>query len=106
VLILVALTGGPLGLVLGSVIRPQQIQLMFIVLITPMTFLGATFYSWASINSLPWLKYLLRANPITYANEALRGSMTPGAIHMTIGLSVGGLTLCWSLPRRWALRSS
>lgn len=93
VLILVALTGGALGLVLGSVVKPPQIQLMFIVLITPMTFLGATFYSWASIGSLLWLKILLLANPITYANEALRGSITPGAMHMWIGLSIGGLFL-------------
>jgi len=105
VLILVVLTGGALGLVLGATVQPQQVQLMFIVVITPMTFLGATFYSWVSIGSLPWLRYLLLANPVMYANEALRGSMTPGAVHMWIGFSVGGLFIWLALATGTGVRA-
>ena len=45
---LAALTGASLGLALGTRVQPHQVPLMFSVIVIPITFLGATYYPWAS----------------------------------------------------------
>ena len=50
VLILASLTSGALGLTIGTSVKPQQIGLIFGVVVMPITFLGCVYYPWAALN--------------------------------------------------------
>jgi len=74
---LAALTGAALGLALGTRIRPEQVPLMFSVIVIPITFLGATYYPWAKLTPIPWLKWAVLVNPLVYMSEGFRMALTP-----------------------------
>ncbi len=77
VIALASLTAGALGLVIGTSVRPQQIGLIFGVVIMPITFLGCVYYPWAALNHLRWLQIFVLINPIVYMSEGLRAALTP-----------------------------
>jgi ABC-2 type transport system permease protein len=77
VAVLSALLSGALGLALGTYVSPRQIGLMFSVVVLPLTFLGAVYYPWAALDSIPWLQVGVLANPLVYVSEGLRASLTP-----------------------------
>jgi ABC-2 type transport system permease protein len=74
---LAALTGAALGLALGTRVQPHQVPLMFSVIVIPITFLGATYYPWASLTPIPWLKVAVLVNPLVYMSEGFRMALTP-----------------------------
>jgi ABC-2 type transport system permease protein len=78
---LAALTGASLGLALGTRVQPHQVPLMFSVIVIPITFLGATYYPWARLTPIPWLKVGVLVNPLVYMSEGFRMALTPVA-HM------------------------
>jgi ABC-2 type transport system permease protein len=78
---LAALTGASLGLALGTRVQPHQVPLMFSVIVIPITFLGATYYPWARLTPIPWLKVAVLVNPLVYMSEGFRMALTPVA-HM------------------------
>ena len=82
VVILASLTAGALGLAIGTAVKPQQIGLIFSVIVIPITFLGCVYYPWAALVHLRWLQYLVLINPIVYMTEGLRASLTPALPHM------------------------
>lgn len=88
-----ALTGAALGLVIGTRVSPRQVPLIFGVVVIPMTFLGATYYAWAALTPIPWLKTLVLLNPLVYMSEAMRVSLTPWIPHMAFWGIYGGLIL-------------
>jgi len=79
------------GLVLGSSVDPQQIGLMFNVILAPMIFFGCAYYPWAALSVLPWLQVLVMMNPLVYASEGFRASLTPQVPHMPLWLVFLGL---------------
>ena len=82
VLILASLTSGALGLTIGTSVKPQQIGLIFGVVVMPITFLGCVYYPWAALSQLRWLQYGVLINPIVYMSEGLRSALTPALPHM------------------------
>jgi ABC-2 type transport system permease protein len=78
-LLLAALTGACVGLFLGTIIRPEQIALMFALIMTPLLFTGCTYYPWAGLDSIKWFQIVTLFNPLTYAAEGLRYAMVPPA---------------------------
>jgi ABC-2 type transport system permease protein len=82
--LLAGLTAGALGLMLGTTVRPQQIGLMFAVVVAPITFLGCVYYPWAMLHRIPWLQYLVLLNPLVYMSEGLRAVLTPSLPHMPL----------------------
>jgi ABC-2 type transport system permease protein len=93
VLVLVAssLLAGSLGLLIGSIVNPKQIGLVFSILVVPITFLGCVYYPWAWLSSIRWLQVGVLFNPIVYMSEGLRAAVTPGIGHMpwwAIGLAL------------------
>ena len=88
-----ALTGAALGLVIGTRVNPRQVPLIFGIVVIPMTFLGATYYPWASLTPIPWLKALVLLNPLVYMSEGMRVSLTPWIPHMPLWGIYGGLIL-------------
>ncbi|MDQ6689917.1 MAG: ABC transporter permease, partial [Gemmatimonadota bacterium] len=80
-----------LGLFLGTAIQPQQIGLMFGVILAPMIFFGCAYYPWQGLSVVPMMKYAVLINPLVYVAEGMRGALTPAAPHMALPVVVGAL---------------
>jgi ABC-2 type transport system permease protein len=81
-LILASLVSGALGLTIGSNVKPQQIGLVFSIVVVPITFLGCVYYPWAVLSHVRWLQFAVLVNPIVYMSEGLRAALTPVVPHM------------------------
>lgn len=92
VMILASLTSGALGLTIGTSVKPQQIGLIFGVVVMPITFLGCVYYPWAALDRIKWLQIGVLFNPIVYMSEGLRSALTPTLPHMHPALILGMLT--------------
>lgn len=107
-IVLIALLGATafssLGMWLGTAISPQQIGLMFSVIVAPMVFFGCAYYPWRGLDAVPVVKYLVLLNPLVYVAEGLRGVMTPAVPHMSLGIVTVALVLLaaagWMLGMR------
>jgi ABC-2 type transport system permease protein len=82
---LATLMGASLGLAIGTRVKPQQVTLVFSVVVIPVTFLGATYYPWAALDPIPWLKWAVLINPLVYMSESFRAALTPQLPHMPVG---------------------
>ena len=83
---LAALVGAGLGLSIGTRVKPQQVPLIFSIIVLPITFLGATYYPWATLTPIQWLKWSVLINPLVYMSEAFRTALTPQIPHMPTGV--------------------
>jgi ABC-2 type transport system permease protein len=92
--VLTGLVGSTIGLLMGTVIKPEQISLMFTLIFTPLLFTGCTYYPWGALKNIEWFQVFVLVNPLTYASEGLRYSMVP----MVGGRSFPTLSLYWILP--------
>ena len=79
------------GMVIGTIVPPQQISLIFTALLSPMIFFGCAYYPWATLQVIPWFKYAVLLNPLVYANEGFRLALTPSMPHMPVLLVYGAL---------------
>ena len=93
IVVLGATAFSALGLLLGTAISPQQIGLMFSVIIAPMLFFGCAYYPWAGLSAVPFMKYAVLINPLVYVAEGMRGALTPGVPHMPLLVSVVALVV-------------
>jgi ABC-2 type transport system permease protein len=84
VLVLGGLVSGAFGLVIGASFKPQQVPLIFSIIVVPTTFLGCVYYPWAALGPIPWLKVGVLFNPLVYVSEGLRAALTPGVDHMPV----------------------
>jgi ABC-2 type transport system permease protein len=82
VMVLASFASGWLGLTIGTAVKPQQIGLIFGVVVMPITFLGCVYYPWALLYHIKWLQMLVLINPIVYMSEGLRAALTPNVQHM------------------------
>jgi ABC-2 type transport system permease protein len=87
-LIAVTLLGGfafsAIGLYMGTAIAPQQIGLMFSVIIAPMIMFGCAYYPWRGLDRVPFLKWAVLVNPLVYVSEGVRSALTPSIPHMPL----------------------
>ena len=97
-----------LGLWLGTAIQPQQIGLMFGVIIAPMIFFGCAYYPWQGLSAVPVMKYAVLINPLVYGAEGMRASLTPASPHMPLSIVIPALILItavfWTLGIRSFMR--
>ena len=100
-----AATFSALGLLVGSLINPNQIGLMFSIVIAPMIFFGCAYYPWRGLDAVPMLKYAVLINPMVYVAEGMRAALTPAVPHMNIAAIVGALTVIHSVFWLLGLRS-
>lgn len=101
VVILGSLAFSALGMWLGTAIAPQQIGLMFSVIIAPMLFFGCAYYTWRGLDVVPAMKYAVLINPMVYVSEGMRAALTPAVPHMP--LAVVGLALVVIAVGFWSL---
>jgi ABC-2 type transport system permease protein len=97
VLVLASLVSGALGLTIGTSVKPQQIGLIFGVVVVPITFLGCVYYPWAALDQISWLQYGVLINPIVYMSEGLRAALTPSLGHMNEAAILGMLVVFLAL---------
>jgi len=104
ILLLITILGGAsfsaIGLYLGTGIPPQQIGLMFTVILGPMIMFGCTYYPWRGLDAVPAMKYAVLIDPLVYVSEGLRSALTPGLPHMSlwaISAALLGLTTFFTL---------
>jgi ABC-2 type transport system permease protein len=85
-LILVAASAltASLGLLLGTVMDPRKMQMLFAVILLPATMLGCVYYPWSALHSIRWLQILVLVNPMVYMSEGLRAVLTPSLSHMPL----------------------
>ncbi len=76
-LVLVAMAGATVGLTIGTLVKPEQISLLFALILTPLLFTGCTYYNWSGLSSIKWFQIVTLFNPLTYGSEGLRKFMMP-----------------------------
>ena len=105
-----ALAFSALGLLMGTAIAPQQIGLMFSIIIAPMLMFGCAYYPWRGLDRVPAMKYLVLVNPLVYVAEGMRGAITPDVPHRPIVASASALVILaggfWYWGRRTFLRKA
>ena len=110
VTLLGSLAFASLGLWMGTAIAPQQIGLMFSIIIAPMLMFGCAYYPWRGLDRVPVMKYLVLVNPLVYVAEGMRGAITPDVPHMPIVASAGALVVLaagfWLWGRRTFLKKA
>jgi len=97
VVLLASLVSGAVGLTIGVSVKPQQIGLIFGIIVVPVTFLGCVYYPWARLDKVPWLKILVLFNPLVYMSEGLRTALTPSLPHMPVWASLLALAVSLAL---------
>ena len=80
--VLGALVGAGFGLLMGTLVQPQRITLLFSLVFTPLLFTGCSQYPWPSLDRLRWFQVVTAANPMTYVSESLRGALVPSMPHI------------------------
>ncbi len=81
---------GALGLTFGTRFEPRNVPILFGVVVLPLTFLGAIYYSWAALEPIRWLQIVVLVNPLVYLSEGFRAALTP-AEHMSLWAIYGAL---------------
>jgi ABC-2 type transport system permease protein len=82
ILVLGSLLGAGLGLVMGTLVVPNRINIVFSLVFTPLLFTGCSQYPWPSLDRLPWFQVVTAANPMTYVSEAMRAALVPTVPHI------------------------
>ncbi|HLI05731.1 MAG TPA: ABC transporter permease [Ktedonobacteraceae bacterium] len=93
-LLLSSLAMSALGLLIGSATRGAQSNIVFTVLLVPMSFLGCVYFPWAALAPVPLLQSIALLDPQTYMSELLRATMTADP-HMSFLWAFGGM-LIWT----------
>ncbi|MFG2006942.1 ATP-binding cassette domain-containing protein [Spirillospora sp. NPDC048911] len=111
--LLVMITGAWLsaagGLLLGTLINPQKAQVLFAVILMPITMLGCVYYPWSALDDVRWLQIASLFNPLVYLSEGLRSALTPEVGHMPvwaflIPLLGGTAAITWFATRTFTKR--
>src|SRR5205085_6051542 len=97
VVLLASLVSGAVGLTIGVSVKPQQIGLIFGIIVVPVTFLGCVYYPWALLEKVRWLQILVLLNPLVYMSEGLRTALTPSLPHMPIWATFFALAVSLAL---------
>ena len=105
IVVLGAAAFSSLGLLLGTAIEPQQIGLMFSVIIAPMLFFGCAYYPWAGLSAVPFMKWVVLINPLVYVAEGMRGALTPSVPHMPVPVTLAALVVIGLIFWYFGIRS-
>jgi ABC-2 type transport system permease protein len=84
ILVFASLLTASLGLLLGTVMDPRKMQMLFAVILLPATMLGCVYYPWSALHHIRWLQISVLVNPMVYMSEGLRAVLTPVLGHMPL----------------------
>jgi ABC-2 type transport system permease protein len=92
--------GASLGLLVGTIVEPRQINLVFAILVLPLTMLGCVYYPWSTLHPLRWLQVAVLFNPVVYLSEGLRAALAPKVGHLSLW-GVYGLLIAALVGMTW-----
>ncbi|XVQ07944.1 ABC transporter permease [Spirillospora sp. CA-255316] len=97
------------GLLLGTLIDPQKAQILFALVLLPVTMLGCVYYPWSALDEIRWLQIASLFNPLVYVSEGLRAALTPDVGHMPtwafmLAVIGGTAVLTWISTRTFTKR--
>jgi ABC-2 type transport system permease protein len=104
VLVLAAFLGASFGLLIGTSVAPQQVPLIFSIIVLPLTLLGCIYYPWSTLSPIPWLKYGVLVNPLVYMSEGMRSALTPDVPHMRVWVVLLAMACATAVLLTQALR--
>ncbi|MDQ2810784.1 MAG: ABC transporter permease [Actinomycetota bacterium] len=84
ILVFASLLTSSLGLLLGTIMDPRKMQMLFAVILLPATMLGCVYYPWSALHHIRWLQIAVLVNPMVYMSEGLRAVLTPVLGHMPV----------------------
>jgi len=84
ILVFASLLTSALGLLLGTIMDPRKMQMLFAVVLLPATMLGCVYYPWSALHHIRWLQIAVLVNPMVYMSEGLRAVLTPVLGHMAM----------------------
>jgi ABC-2 type transport system permease protein len=84
ILVAASLLTASLGLLLGTIMDPRKMQMLFAVILLPATMLGCVYYPWSALQHIRWLQIAVLVNPMVYMSEGLRAVLTPQSGHMPL----------------------
>jgi ABC-2 type transport system permease protein len=84
VLVFGSTTSAALGMLLGTLMDPRKMQMLFAVILLPLTMLGCVYYPWSALHTIRWLQIATLVNPMVYMAEGLRAVLTPSLGHMPL----------------------
>jgi ABC-2 type transport system permease protein len=84
ILVAASLLTAALGLLLGTIMDPRKMQMLFAVILLPATMLGCVYYPWSALHHIRWLQIAVLVNPMVYMSEGLRAVLTPQSGHMPL----------------------
>lgn len=84
VLVLGSFVGAAMGMVLGTFVPPNRMNVVFALVLTPLLFTGCSQYPWPSLHHLRWFQVVTTLNPLTYVSEGMRAALAPGVGHMPV----------------------
>jgi ABC-type multidrug transport system permease subunit len=84
ILVFASLLTSALGLLLGTIMDPRKMQMLFAMILLPATMLGCVYYPWSALHHIRWLQILVLINPMVYMSEGLRAVLTPVLGHMVL----------------------
>jgi len=99
-LLITILSGGAfaaLGLFLGTAIAPQQVGLIFSIVLAPMIMFGCTYFPWAGLERIPVMKWAVLVDPLVYVSEGMRAALTPSLPHMPLAPLAAALLVILAL---------
>jgi ABC-2 type transport system permease protein len=82
ILAFASLLTSSLGLLLGTIMDPRKMQMLFAMILLPATMLGCVYYPWSALHHIRWLQIAVLINPMVYMSEGLRAVLTPVLGHM------------------------
>jgi len=104
ILVAASMLTAALGLLLGTLMDPRKMQMLFAVILLPATMLGCVYYPWSALHQIRWLQVAVLFNPMVYMSEGLRAVLTPGVGHLAMWaillMLVGGAVLIGYLGTR------
>ncbi|MEU4283588.1 ABC transporter permease [Nocardiopsis dassonvillei] len=91
ILLLGAFLGSTIGLALGTLVPPNQVNFVFAVLMPPLLFTGCSQYPWPMLDQIRWLQVVSLFNPLTYVSEGVRAALLNDVPHLPPSLCLAML---------------
>jgi len=94
-----------IGLFLGTAVPPQQVGMLFSVVLAPMMMFGCAYFPWGGLDGVPAIKYGVLINPLVYVSEGMRAALTPSVRHMPVPAILAALVTITALFTYLGLRA-
>lgn len=91
--VLGSLVGSAMGLLMGTSVPANRINIVFSLVFTPLLFTGASQYPWPSLDGMRWFQVVTTLNPLTYVSEGMRAALVPEVPHMPPALCISVLVV-------------